>query len=289
MVQHNPLISFVIPCYNQGRYLPEAIASALAQRDASVEVIVVNDGSTDNTHETMERHPSIKTLHQENLGLAAARNAGARLASGEYLCWLDADDRVEPDFARALIDRSREQGCDFAFCDFKSIDESGDLSYVRAYAFDWPLAHNITDLLIRGGFFPPVCAIGRRVAFPEFPPGMDGHADYAVWLDVSLQGKKFCHVPRALACYREYSGGMSRDRQHMELSAQAALACNARKHPQAFFEAIQGLQRTCLAMEQLSLQRFSPRQRVFQTLHIPPVRTMFRNWRKRRATTEPAV
>jgi glycosyltransferase involved in cell wall biosynthesis len=91
------LVSVVIPTYNYGRFVPEAVASALAQGYPQVEVIVVDDGSTDDTCERVAPfRDRIRYLYQENRGLSAARNAGIRAARGEIIALLDADDVWHP-------------------------------------------------------------------------------------------------------------------------------------------------------------------------------------------------
>lgn len=90
------LVSLIIPCYNQAHYLGEAIKSVLAQSYANFEIIVVDDGSTDNTAEVAARYPRVCCIRQDNQGLAAARNTGLRESRGEYLVFLDADDRLLP-------------------------------------------------------------------------------------------------------------------------------------------------------------------------------------------------
>jgi glycosyltransferase involved in cell wall biosynthesis len=87
-------ISVIIPCYNTGRYLAEAISSALAQTLPAHEIIVVDDGSTDDTRRVVEsfRDSGVRYFYQENRGLSAARNAGVQLATGDFLAFLDADD-----------------------------------------------------------------------------------------------------------------------------------------------------------------------------------------------------
>ena len=90
------LVSVVIPCYNQAHYLGEAIESALGQAYRPVEVIVVDDGATDSTFEVATAYAEVRCVRQANQGLAAARNAGLRAARGEYVAFLDADDRLLP-------------------------------------------------------------------------------------------------------------------------------------------------------------------------------------------------
>lgn len=96
------LFSIVIPCYNYAQVLPRALDSALAQGGADYEVIAINDGSTDTTRDVLDRYAAahadrLRVIHQDNRGLAAVRNRGAREARGNYLVYLDADDEAMPD------------------------------------------------------------------------------------------------------------------------------------------------------------------------------------------------
>lgn len=87
-----PLISVIIPCYNHGRYLADAVQSVLQQSFRPVEIIVVDDGSTDNTKAVAQRFAEVKYVYQANAGLSAARNTGIDHSTGDYLVFLDADD-----------------------------------------------------------------------------------------------------------------------------------------------------------------------------------------------------
>ena len=93
-------ISVIIPAYNCGRYLDQSIASVLAQTYTNFEIIVVDDGSTDNTSEvlgTYKKNTRVKSIYQRNMGVGEARNTGIRLSKGEYVCFLDSDDELEPE------------------------------------------------------------------------------------------------------------------------------------------------------------------------------------------------
>src|SRR5262245_56603663 len=120
------LVSVIIPCYNQGRFLAEAIESIMVQVLPDVEIIVVNDGSTDNTAEVAAHYPQVRYIYQQNQGLAAARNTGLRHSTGRYLVFLDADDRLLPE---ALIHNQKyleaRPECAFAFGRFRLITKEG--------------------------------------------------------------------------------------------------------------------------------------------------------------------
>jgi glycosyltransferase involved in cell wall biosynthesis len=93
---NEPLVSVIIPCYKQAHFLGEAIESVLRQTYRTYEIIVIDDGSPDNTAEVAARYPHVLLISQRNQGLAAARNSGIKESHGEYLVFLDADDRLLP-------------------------------------------------------------------------------------------------------------------------------------------------------------------------------------------------
>src|SRR5262249_4154967 len=93
---NSALTSIVIPCHNQARFLSESIASALSQTHREIEVIVVDDGSTDETSETARRFSGVRCLSRQRTGLADARNAGLNASNGRYILFVDADDRLLP-------------------------------------------------------------------------------------------------------------------------------------------------------------------------------------------------
>ncbi len=113
-----PLVSVVIPTYNSARFIAQAVQSVLAQAYHRYEIIVINDGSTDETKEVLRKFDShIQYLYQENRGPAAARNAGIKVAQGEYICFLDADDVWLPnklEVQLAFIEKNREVGLIFS-------------------------------------------------------------------------------------------------------------------------------------------------------------------------------
>lgn len=95
---HSPLVSIVIPTYNYATYLPKALASCFDQTHENIEIIVVDDGSTDATREVVEEFwDRVQYVYQENSGVSAARNKGLELASGEFTTFLDADDYLTED------------------------------------------------------------------------------------------------------------------------------------------------------------------------------------------------
>lgn len=104
---NTPLVSVIIPCYNQAEFLPDAINSLVLQTNPNWEAIIVDDGSPDNIEEVAKQLISndsrVRFIHQENLGVSAARNHGVRDARGEYICFLDADDWYSPHCIESIV------------------------------------------------------------------------------------------------------------------------------------------------------------------------------------------
>lgn len=126
MGEQAPLVSVVIPCYGQARFLGEAIESALEQEGVPIETIVVDDGSPDATHEVAARYPQVRYVWQPNQGISAARNTGMRESSGTYIAFLDADDRLlHGALAAGLACFSEHPDAAFVYGDFRYMTEAG--------------------------------------------------------------------------------------------------------------------------------------------------------------------
>jgi glycosyltransferase involved in cell wall biosynthesis len=121
-----PRVSVVIPCYAQAHLLPGALESTLAQEGASVEAVVVDDGSPDDVRAVAERYPGVRYIYQPNQGLSAARNTGLRESSGDYVVFLDADDRLLPGaIAAGLACFAEHPESAFVYGDFRYMSEDG--------------------------------------------------------------------------------------------------------------------------------------------------------------------
>lgn len=129
-----PLVSIIVPCYNQAQYLDEALQSVLDQTYSDWECIIVNDGSADNIEEVAkywtENDRRFKCLYQENGGLSSARNFGITHASGQYILPLDADDKISRDYVLlALQEFEKDSGVKIVYCKAEKFgDEVGSLN-----------------------------------------------------------------------------------------------------------------------------------------------------------------
>ncbi len=203
-------VSVVIPCYNQARYLPEAIESALAQAAGRPEVIVVDDGSTEPIGSIVARYPGVHLLVQSNVGVAAARNAGLRLASRPLVIFLDADDRLLPtavDTGLTVLESHPEAAGAIGLC--RVIDPEG-----RPHPFHQqpPVGDDAYAALLRSNFvWMPAEGIYRRDALARiggFDPSSPAAADYDLYLRLARAYPLAVHR-NVVAEYRVHDANMS--------------------------------------------------------------------------------
>ena len=128
MMKNDYLVSIVIPVYNVEKYVEKCLLSVINQTYKNLEIIVVNDGTKDNSLKICEmlkeKDARIKIINQENAGLSCARNTGIENASGEYICFVDSDDFLDKDFIDTLLSNALQNNVDICACDFWYIDES---------------------------------------------------------------------------------------------------------------------------------------------------------------------
>jgi glycosyltransferase involved in cell wall biosynthesis len=206
-----PLVSIVIPTYNHAHFLGEAIESALAQGSVATEIIVVDDGSTDDPAAVVSRYPGVRLIRQKNAGLAAARNTGWRAASGAFVVFLDADDRLLPGAVEAnLLLHSANPGCAFVYGRYRLISADGT---VRKEPLLVPIGQDPFAGFLRGN------AVGmhgtvmyRRECLEDsggFDPALLACEDYDLYLRLSRTHKVACS-PELIADYRMHGRNMSR-------------------------------------------------------------------------------
>jgi glycosyltransferase involved in cell wall biosynthesis len=226
-------ISVVIPCYNHGHFLPYAIESVLAQTAAPIEIIVVDDGSIDETAAVSRRYGAAVTyLYQPNAGLSAARNTAIRRARGTFIQLLDADDILAP---TALEHVASAMAADTQASVFHASWEEIDVDG-QAYAAVPPPNlgadpfHAFFDPLLVG---PPCRFTVRRTALLEaglFDTRLSSCEDWDMWFRLALAGKTFVAVPDAFAAYRNHSGSMSKNHARMWHSGMTVLKQARNRH-----------------------------------------------------------
>jgi glycosyltransferase involved in cell wall biosynthesis len=147
-IQQMPLISVLIPTYNCGQFIKQAIDNVFAQQYENLEIIVVDDGSTDNTKEIIKNYPSIKYFYQQNSGISAARNLCLEHASGEYIAWLDADDYWLQGKLHAQVKYFREHSdCQIVFTKYENFFENEAVKSNPMAVREFELAKNAKHYL----------------------------------------------------------------------------------------------------------------------------------------------
>lgn len=197
----------VIPCFNHGAFVAHAVRSALEQMDALVDIVVVNDGSTDADtpracDDCLTLGPRVRVIHQPNAGLPAARNRGAREAASEFLVFLDADDWIRPAFVRTLAAALRDAddpSASHAYCQEELVELGTGIWRVPSWD---PLLLMITNL-------HPVTCLVRRDCFERvggFDEAMrDGYEDWDLWLRFAAQGWRGVRVREPLFVWRRHA------------------------------------------------------------------------------------
>lgn len=213
-----PQVSVIIPAYNASAYLPEAIDSVLGQSFSDIEVLVIDDGSTDETEHLVRRYRSaIKYLRQPNRGVSSARNRGIAQSVGRYIAFLDADDtwlphRLERQLA-ALQDQPNYRA---TYAAFTVVDESlNPLGISR----NQRQASALEDLLLRGNVVAtPSTVLCERALFElvgGFDPALSQCADWDMWVRLAAQ-TEFLYLDEPLVTYRQHSTNMSRNAPLLE-------------------------------------------------------------------------
>ena len=213
-MKSSPLVSIIIPCYNRENYITDALNSALNQTYENIEIIVVDDGSTDNSVAVLTKYgDKINLIQQKNKGVSAARNTGLRLASGDYIIFLDSDDWLSEDLVEHHIQMSQKWPEVDIFCsDFKNINEMNQLGEINKS--NWPEQPDTPIELFL--LFPPpfpACELYKATTIKRlggYDEDMKGFADSTLRLNVILSGGKVMRTPNGYAVYRRVENSITK-------------------------------------------------------------------------------
>lgn len=205
----NILVSVVIPAYNCANFISLALDSVLAQ-DVPMEIIVINDCSRDNLDEVMvsyQQYPQIRYLKNEkNLGVAETRNKGVRMAQGEYVAFLDADDYWEKDKLKKQLQRIQETDTVLCSTARELMNPDGSLT---GYIIPVQTEYDFNTLRLQNQINCSSVLIKTEVA-REFPMHHDdSHEDYLMWMEVLEKYGKGCAINEPLLKYRITNTGKS--------------------------------------------------------------------------------
>jgi len=223
-VRRKPLVSIIVPCYNCRNFVAEAIESALAQTYENIEIVVVDDGSTDGSPVIAQGYP-VQFVQETHCGVSAARNRGVRASSGEYLVFLDSDDRLLPNAVSAgLAALEQNPHCGMAVGAHNLTTPSGECIVTRFKPV--PLRDGY-ELLLRSNFIESTSSVMfRRSCFSSdavFRANLRGAEDYDVYLRVARVSPVCCHS-EIVAEYRLHSSNASHNTRMMLSNTLAVLS-----------------------------------------------------------------
>ena len=212
------MISVIIPVYNVEKYLSQCLESVIHQTYRDLEIIVIDDGSTDNgpriCDEFAERDNRIKVIHQKNGGAASARNAGLRIATGEYLAFVDSDDYLEANAYETMLGIMHRTGADIVECAF--CNEFPDRTWNRVYFEKETLFSTVEYLKLYTDHW--ICSLiweklYKRSLFEgiEFEEGHQIDDEFFTYQGV-MNVQTIVYNPTILYHYRMRSSGVMRDK-----------------------------------------------------------------------------
>ncbi len=213
MNKQKPLVSIIIPNYNHARYVGDAIHSVLSQTHPGFEIIVVDDGSTDDSRQVIgEFGEKVRAIYKDNAGLSAARNTGIEAAQGDYIGVLDADDMYEPRFIEILLGCLEEApDADGIHCGYRFVDHQNQ-PLPQVEARDVPPGE-LFQALVDGNFLVPESMFLRRHCYDQaglFDISLTALEDLDMWLRVSSRFR-IISTTEVLTRHRVLPGSMSAD------------------------------------------------------------------------------
>lgn len=226
---NNPLVSIIVPCYNQSDYLDEALQSVLYQTYKNWECIIVNDGSPDDTETTAkkwcQKDNRFNYVFQENGGLSSARNLGLNVASGDYIQFLDSDDVLDPrklELSLFECNKEPEKSKRIVISNFKrftnNIKDSLNPSFVLSYEL-----FTFKNILFKWDsiFVIPIhCGLFQACVFNSFrfPVELKAKEDWIMWLYLFQEEPTVYFIDKHLVYYRLHQNSMTKDFNHMRVN-----------------------------------------------------------------------
>ena len=210
-------ISIIIPCFNGARYIPRLASSLQPALNSSIEVIFVDDGSTDGSFEQFQqRMPEAVLIKQQNAGLGATRNRAVAAAQGEFLQLLDVDDTIEFGKITSQLKFARTHSLDVVYSDWRMVIVDGESEEPEAWVHAEAKVE-IVEALLGGWWFPPNAALIRKEAFMTIG-GCDSTLgntceDFDLWIRMAIAGSRYGYLPGRFANYYRYKEVASMSRR----------------------------------------------------------------------------
>ncbi len=209
-----PVVSIVIPAFNAERWIEETLLSATQQRGVAVEVIVVDDGSTDGTEARVRAHATpVRYVKTHNRGVSAARATGTRLAEGKYIKYLDADDLLTPGSVQRQYALAEQSGADVVYGNWQRLEESSHgWAPTEIIARTWQDVSSDPEIAFFTNMWAPTAAYlwSREFVLDRHPGwhiGLPVIQDARFALDAARAGAAFLHAPHVEVLYRTHRVG----------------------------------------------------------------------------------
>lgn len=234
------MVSVIITCYNYGKYLANCVESALRQSHRDIEIIVINDGSTDNSDEVMQGYltdPRIRYIKQNNAGQANAKNTGIHSARGDLIAFLDADDCWDDTKLEKQLVLFDDPAVGVVFSRARFVDEQGKpLKFQLTGEYLTPRAGMVTPYLVFDNFIPFSSSVVRKQCLArvgQFDESLKMGIDWDLWLRISIY-YAFAFVDEPLLVYRlGHSGQMSKNLEERQRCSDRIIGKFLKKHPNA--------------------------------------------------------
>lgn len=210
MNKKKPLISIIIPFFNAREFILNTLKSLEAQTYNDFEIVLINDGSTDDTVDVLNKNNKIDIIiyNQKNHGVSAARNKGIELAHGDFIIFLDSDDNYAPTFLEKIIEKQKEKDANVVYCGFNRVKKTGKSTAIHNYFAEG----NIMNFFLqRNGYFHLSCMLIRKKALIEnciyFEVGLNISEDLLFTIKILNNFDCYC-VKEYLFNYVERSGSI---------------------------------------------------------------------------------
>ena len=215
-------ISVIIPVYNVEQYLRRCVDSVLRQKDVSLEIILVDDGSTDLSgkicDEYAAEHSEVRCIHTSNAGPSTAKNVGYDVAKGNYLAFIDSDDEIKPDMFSQMLQSGQLHHADIVCCNYIQIDEEGNISHTKHTGQEYVLTQDeaLKAILIKDKIFSQCWTkIYKRQTMQENgvrnTEGLKTEEDFIYNIQAFACSKTVCVIDKPLYIYTHRTKSLSKD------------------------------------------------------------------------------
>lgn len=230
-LSRQPLVSVIIPCYGHAKLLPRAIESVLSQTYEAIEIVVVDDGSPDDSYDVACTYANraVRAFRQPNAGPAAARNRGIEASRGDWCLFLDADDSIDPNTIQLLVGAATPDAAT-VFGSVRRISKTGEIQYCKVAS---PLGENYVHAILEHGFTAMHAILVRRSVIDDvgmFDLSMRGSEDWEFWLRIAAAAKSMVPCPDAWVNYYEIAGSESSDSVNVMIAYLRVLRKSRRLH-----------------------------------------------------------